>query len=141
MSYVADSNNADGDARSQKQVPARLRLDKEGGGGLVGKALTVTGSHVHDRADQVIINTSGSYHFLYDILSTNQPLGAGTAKHGSNITGSDAESPYLQAITVGANEGPIVLDINPIAWSGSSGVAASNYNFTGDVTFIYRGKY
>ena len=67
----------------------------------------------------VLVNNSGSYHFLYGT----------TGSIGGTIT-----SGYALGIKNGGASGqPMRLDINPSAWSGSAGTV------TGDVTFVYRG--
>jgi hypothetical protein len=85
-----------------------------------GQAMTPAEQVVQKTPWYVMINNSGSYHFLYSPAST---------------LGATVTSGYTLGIqTKGALGQPVKLDINPSAWSGSDGTYAA-----GDVTFVYRG--
>ena len=78
----------------------------------------------------VLINQTGSYAFLYTT----------TASRGTTY---GIPEDYTQGIVIeGSGQGPIKLDISPVAWSGSFtsvGSADGGTVQTGDVTFVYRG--
>ncbi len=69
----------------------------------------------------VLVNTSGSYYFLYESTSS-----IGSITHEENY--------ILGLSTDNIRQGPIRLDINPVAWSGSG------HATTGNVTFVYQGR-
>ena len=108
---------------------------------LVKKARTPDKEIIQKRPDSVIINNTGSYAFLY---ATTGSIGdnapnliapyAAAGKHPSEgyVTGSVINA----AITYQGNITPVKLDINPVAWSRTDASGG-----TGDVTFVYKGKY
>ncbi len=105
--YQADST--DGEKSGPKALPQEA----------FGQATAPTELVVQKSPWYVLINNSGSYDFLYSATSS---IGA-TATEG-----------YIPGIKArGASGQPVRLDINPSAWSGSTGTS------TGDVTFVYRG--
>ena len=113
--YKADPNNP------SKQIPVVNNRR------LITTAETPAEHIISKRANEVIINNSGSYAFLYN--NTSQSIGdTCTDAHGQTqyTTGS------VYNVTAGAG-GPISLPIQPIAWRRTVGTAK-----TGDVTFIYR---
>tara|TARA_R110000765_G_scaffold383852_1_gene475294 strand:- start:5 stop:448 length:444 start_codon:yes stop_codon:yes gene_type:complete len=121
-----------------KQVP--IVVNKA----LVRKAITPSAEVIYNRPDHVLINTTGSYAFLYSTTGSvggNAPnLHASTAGAG----GSAGKTGYItgSVIRVGGVAAPgyvqpVKLNINPVAWSR---VDASTSR-TGDITFIYAGKF
>jgi hypothetical protein len=107
MSYIQDSNNPD------KQIPRGLSVNHG------SKAITPANCAGAKAASYVLVNSTGSFSFRY----------------GTTDATSSAAS-FTQGIVshIGDNAGPVRLDINATAWSGSTVNHAYN---TGDVTFIY----
>ena len=92
---------------SKKQIPKARSTD------AYGKA-TTPGPYPlrHNRPNYILVNTIGDYSFAY----TSGSL-------ATYVSGSKIEN---------AAGGPVRLDINPVAWTSTGGVA-------GDVTFVYLG--
>ena len=92
---------------SKKQIPKSRSIDAYG-------KVTQPGPQVlSDRPNYVLVNSAGNYSFLYEQ----------SGSLATYVSGSLIQS---------ANAGPVRLDVNPIAWTSSGGVA-------GDVTFVYLG--
>ena len=91
----------------EKQIPKSRPLS------AYGKA-TTPGPYPlrHDRPNYILINTIGDYSFAYESSSLV-----------NYVSGSKIEN---------AAGGPVRLDINPIAWISTGGIA-------GDITFVYTG--
>ena len=115
--YKPDPND------STKQVPiSNNRV-------LIKEAKTPAINVVTTRPDHVIINNTGSYAFLYRTTcslggtsTTEVYTSASVAKHFTSV---GAFTPYK-------------LDINPVAWKRCETVTDTA---TGDVTFVFKGKY
>ena len=89
---------------------------------VFSKAVTPPEVTLQPNAHHVLINNSGSYHFIYTGGASSMAIAAN----------------YTLGIKVGGDPDgsvstPVRLDINPCAWSGSGD------HYTGDVTFVYRG--
>ena len=93
-----------------------------------GQARSVPVTQVAERASHVIVNTSGSFNFLYETTCSEGSLTGGVASGGET---------YVPAITVHGEAEPIRLDINPVAWSGSR--HDGSLSDADAVTFVYRG--
>ena len=116
--YTADPDD------NRKQIPKPL------GGisssrNIFSNAITPAENTLTKNPSYIMINTSGSYGFMYTATGS---LSAGTVMAFSSasyfITGSvsDADSPFR-------------LDIQPIAWHRQDADGK-----VGDITFIYRGN-
>ena len=75
-----------------------------------GQAKAVPVTKIAHRASHVIVNTSGSFNFLYETTCSEGSLSGGVEGGGET---------YVPAITVHGDAEPIRLDNNPVAWSGS----------------------
>jgi|TARA_R110000824_G_scaffold211056_2_gene396964 hypothetical protein len=117
--YTADSDD------NTKSMPKSIPVKS------FGRAIVPAVETVAERASHVIINASGSYHFLYETSCSE-----GSVSHNTGA-GSGAGETYEQAITIKDDGAAIRLDINPVAWSGSRFKSAPVE--AGDVTFVYRG--
>ena len=101
---------------------------------LVKKATTPAKEVIQRRPDSVIINNTGSYAFLYVTTGSvggNAPMLAASyaaaGKHPSEgyVTGSIVRRDSI-----------VKLEINPVSW-----VRTDATGTTGDITFVYAGKY
>jgi len=93
-----------------------------------GQAKAVPVTKIAHRASHVIVNTSGSFNFLYETTCSEGSLSGGVEGGGET---------YVPAITVHGDAEPIRLDINPVAWSGSR--RDGDLDDANAVTFVYRG--
>ncbi len=90
-----------------------------------GRVTTPAPATIQPNPWHILVNNTGSYFFLYDTTAS---------EHGV----SEGET-YTQGIVVRSQgQGPIKLEISPLAWSGSAEQIPGTLN-TGDVTFVYRG--
>ena len=95
---------------------------------LIKKASVPTEFIVQSRPDYIVINSAGTYKFMYETTSS---LGTSLASIQAQFeTGS--VSPLVNSNP----PGPYRLDIQPIAWNRCD--AGST---VGDITFVSRGKY
>ena len=110
--YIADPNN------DKKMIPSALNhLDR------AGRAEVPPDTIINHRPNYILINQSGSYAFCYE---TSSSLGAVNGTLNTYVTSSVHHS----------NNGlPLKLDINPVCWRITSGVAVK-----GNVTFVYTGN-
>ncbi len=116
--YQADPDN--GEKSGPKALP------KEAFGKITVPAPTT----ISQAPWYVLVNNTGSYDFLYET----------TASVNGKSRGGTIGEVYTSGIVVGSlGQGPIKLDINPVAWSGSIPHASSAGVQTGDVSFVYRG--
>ena len=109
----------------------------------VGFAVAAGPHIVQPRTDYVVINQTGSYHFLYQ---TTGSIGGEVTGSGLNLPGSgngaEDGAEYYHAINVtSASGGGQRLDIGVVAWSGSDYDHANCNSHTGDVTFGYSNGY
>jgi len=110
-------------------LPAHLGAEKQGPKALpksaFGSATVPTELTVYERPSYIFVNTTGSFHFMN---STSSSIGK-----------LDANGTYDFGIRVNTvSQGPIRLDINPYAWSGSAEIGGKSFP-VGSVTFIYQG--
>ena len=107
---------------SKKQVPVvNNRI-------LVKKASVPAEFVVQGRPDYIVINSAGTFKFMYETTSS---LGTSLASiQAQFVTGS--VSPVVNSNP----PGPYRLDIQPIAWNRCDAASA-----VGDITFVSRGKY
>jgi len=109
MGYQADPG--DNTKQSPKALPQKVYSN------AVAPAIAT----VQKNPWYVLVNNPGTYYFLYNSTAS--------------ITGETHGEDYVHGITIDdASQGPVRLDINPMAWSGSAALS------TGDVTFVYRGS-
>ena len=78
-----------------------------------GKATTPSAQIISDRPNYIIINKTGTYRFAYESGSL------ASYESGSVVTA----------------DGPVRLDINPIAWRQTDAAGS-----IGDITFVYTGN-
>tara|TARA_Y100001973_G_scaffold102534_1_gene167755 strand:- start:719 stop:1048 length:330 start_codon:yes stop_codon:yes gene_type:complete len=107
--YKQDPNNP------HKQIPAGIARNN-----AAGQAGTPSPKVVTKGPNHVYINKVGTYSFLYE----------STASLGGTTSGET----YVEAMAAATLDSPVRLDIQPVAWSGSAGLAK------GDVTFVYINK-
>ena len=121
--YKQDSNN------TNKTVPSiNTRI-------LVKKATTPAKEVIQRRPDSVIVNNTGSYAFLYATTGSvgdNAPMLA--ASYGA-IAGKHPSEGYVTGSIV-RRDSIVKLEINPVSW-----VRTDATGTTGDITFVYAGKY
>ena len=115
--------------------PAPLPTDKNS----IGYAVAQGPHIVAPITDYVVINQTGSYHFLY---STTGSVGGSVTGSGLNMPGSgDGAEDGAHYVLAGnwdsSSAGPIRLEIGVVAWSGSGYDHADHLSHTGDVTFGY----
>ena len=88
---------------------------------------------VQKRPNYVIVGNDGTYAFLYEtsgsIGSTVSAADKANGSGGKWVTGS---------MLIDANQGPVELPIQPVAWRLTSGDGSSQ-GVVGDITFVYRG--
>ena len=94
---------------SEKQIPNSPDFTKQ-----FNKATTPAKTTITEAPNQVILNTAGTYAFAYQ---------------------SGSISTYITGSVVASNAGPVVLDIQPVAWRRTTGTDGD----VGDVTFVYKG--
>jgi len=70
--------------------------------------------------NHIFVNAVGTYSFLYESTAS--------------LGGTTEDEIFTFGISAATLDSPIRLDIQPTAWSGSSGLGV------GDVTFVYRGQ-
>ena len=129
MSNMYESGSLPGHFKPHQQGPT-------GTGNVAawhGRAVVPVPETITDRAQYVTVNASGSYYFLYETSCSIN------AKSLNTLAGAGTGEIYTHGITVTGHSGPVRLDINPVAWSGSSGQDL-RVNSTGDVTFVYTGQ-
>ena len=110
---------------------------------LVKKAITPAKEVIYRRPDHVVLNNTGSYAFLY---ATTGSVGANApnliAPYAADANSGDPTEGYVTGSFVnggGAAEAivtPFKLEINPVSW-----VRTDATGTTGDITFVYAGKY
>ena len=92
-----------------------------------GKALTPEKLTITERPSYVFLNTTGSFYFITNTTSSIGHTGAG-------IDGVRNLGITLNSVS----QGPVRLDINPVAWSGSAEKGGQTFP-QGSVTFVYQG--
>ena len=119
--YKVDPNN------SKKQIPVvNNRV-------LVKEVATPAEKTISKRPDHVLINQTGSYSFLY---TTTASLGGVEATLANYVSGAAVRFfSGVGAVT------PTKLDINPVAWYRDDTATNGPNGATGDVTFVFKGKY
>ena len=95
-----------------------------------GKVTTPAPTTISHNPWYVLVNNTGSYDFLYETTGSMDGKSRGGAI-------GEVYTPGIVVNSVG--QGPIRLDINPVAWSGSIPNAPGGTHQTGDVSFVYRG--
>ena len=108
--YKVDPNN------SKKQVPVVQNRQ------MITVATTPAEMVIQERPQQIVINNSGSYGFIYN--QTSQSVG-----HSATTSTLYTSGSFFGGINGG---NPFTLPIQPVAWKKLYGTAK-----TGDVTFIY----
>ena len=94
-----------------------------------GSAKTPAPSIVTKNPTYVLLNNTGSFNFIMNVVSESV---------GSTL--SHTHGNWTQGIVIkGLGQGPVRLDISPVAWSGSGGFTGASNLSAGDVTFVYRG--
>lgn len=116
--------------------PAPLPIDKN----TIGYVEAPAAHLVSRRTDYVVINQTGSYHFLY---STSGSIGGSVTGSGLNLPSSgDGDGDGAEYVHAGnwdsSSAGPIRLEIGVVAWSGSGYDHADHLSHEGDVTFGYK---
>ena len=96
---------------SKKQVPNTNNIDimKRVGYSMIPAALSMS-----KRPNQVIVTSAGTYAFAYE---------------------SGSVSTYITGSVMVDDNGPISLDINPVAWRQTDAAGS-----IGDITFVYTGN-
>ena len=95
----------------------------------LSRATTPASERITTSPSHILINSTGSYHFLYEYSASVEGTLINT---GSYTKGIDVLSP---------SQGPIRLEISPIAWSGSVGFCQTQDEVPqGAVTFVYKGR-
>ena len=111
MSYIQDPND------KTKQIPRGLSKT------VFSTAITPAENTLTKNPSYIIINTSGSFGFMY------------SATGSFDTVMSYASASYFTTGSVSAADSPFRLDINPIAWHRQDAAGT-----TGDITFVYRGQ-
>ena len=113
--YIPDPND------TNKQIPVTNNRV------LVKEAKIPAENVVTTRPDHIMVNSTGSFKFLY---STTCSLG-GTSTTEAYISGTRAQ------FTAPGDFTPYKLDINPVAWSRTDRASGT----VGDITFVFKPKY
>ena len=119
--YQSSSFEQAGITRDYQQVPLTPDFSAQ-----YNKATTPAPLILQDRPNYIIVNTAGSYEFLYE--STGSSGGTTT------IAGEAHTSGALVAGAAATPAGPVQLLIHPVSWFKHGGDGKA-----GDVTFIYTG--
>ena len=114
--YKKDPNNAN------KQSPITNNRV------LVAKASTPAEFIVQTRPDYILVNSAGTFKFMYQTTSS---IGTDLA----SIT-DEFQTGSVSPVVNSNPPGPYRLDIQPIAWNRCDAASA-----VGDITFVSRGKY